>query len=83
MNTSYPLIRWVFFLFMACNKGLRSYGTIQKSMRKKIILVDDCPFFFRPSGMLCSEDQPGEGYVYDSDSFIKIISGSLGPLGTK
>jgi hypothetical protein len=41
------------------------------------------PFFFRPSGMLCSEDQPGEGYVYDSDSFIKIISGSLGHLGTK
>lgn len=33
--------------------------------------------------MLCSEDQPGEGYVYDSDSFIKIISGSLGHLGTK
>jgi CheY-like chemotaxis protein len=32
---------------MAGNKGLRSYGTSQKTMRKRILLVDDCPFFLK------------------------------------
>ena len=32
---------------MARNEGLGSYGTTQKTMRKKILLVDDSPFFLK------------------------------------
>ena len=32
---------------MACNEGPGSYGTIHKTMRKKILLVDDSPFFLK------------------------------------
>ena len=156
---------------MVRNEDLGSYGTTQKTMRKKILLVDDSPFFLKAlsdalsvdfhvetassgekainllkeidsakpgdigpfdlvitdlemtglSGYdvsqfirkqkqeqqvytshhahrkghyargsprawlrsIYSEDQPGEGCFYDSDSFVKVISNSLGHLVTK
>jgi CheY-like chemotaxis protein len=41
---------------MACNEGIGSNGTIQKTMRKKILLVDDSPFFLKALRDALSED---------------------------
>ena len=41
---------------MACNEGIGSNGTIQETMRKKILLVDDSPFFLKALRDALSED---------------------------
>ena len=73
-------------MFMVLNEDLGSYETTQKTMRKKILLVDDSPFFLKALSDALSVDfhvetaSSGEKAINLLEEIDSAKPGDIGPF---